>query len=165
MIAAPTRVFLGCVAGAISVLIFHQTTLQVFFWLGLAPQSAFRVGHVPPFNMPMVLSITFWGAVYGGVFGLLMPRMRGPIWLNGLLLGLCAMLISWFVFLPLNGKPLAFAWHAWPMLRSFVAYGLLGPGRRHLSAADVPSGDRGTTTTLCAVRTGDLIRLCDLIVG
>jgi hypothetical protein len=128
MIAAPTRVFLGCVAGAISVLIFHQTTLQIFFWLGLAPQAAFRVGHVPPFNMPMVLSITFWGAVYGGVFGLLMPRMRGPIWLNGLFLGLCAMLISWFVFLPLNGKPMAFAWHAWPMLRSCVAYGVWGLG-------------------------------------
>jgi hypothetical protein len=128
MTAAPTRVFLGCVAGAVSVLIFHQTTLQVFFWLGLAPQAAFRVGHVPPFNMPMVLSITFWGAVYGGIFGLLTPRLRGPIWLNGLLLGCCAMLVAWFVFLPLNGKPVAFDWRLWPMLRSAMAYALWGFG-------------------------------------
>jgi hypothetical protein len=126
--AAPTRVFLGCVAGAVSVLIFHQTTLQIFFWLGFAPQAAFRSAHVPPFNMPMVLSITFWGAVYGGLFGLLLPRLRGPIWLNGLLLGLCAMLIAWFVFLPLNGKPIAFDWHALPMLRSFIAYAMWGLG-------------------------------------
>ena len=128
MAAAPTRVFLGCVAGAVSVLIFHQTTLQIFFWLGLAPQAAFRIGHVPPFNMPMVLSITFWGAVYGGIFGLLMPRMRGPIWLNGLLLGLCAMLIAWFVFLPLNGRPVAFDWRVSPMLRSSFAYAVWGLG-------------------------------------
>ena len=128
MIMPPTRIFLGCVAGAVSVLIFHQPTLQVFWWLGLAPQAAFRVAHVPPFNMPMVVSITFWGAVYGGFFGLLMPRLRGPVWLNGLPLGLCAMLVAWFVFLPLKGQPAAFGWQAWPMLRSLIAYGLWGFG-------------------------------------
>jgi hypothetical protein len=128
MPAAPTRLFLGCVAGAVSVLMFHQTTLQIFFWLGLAPQAAFRIGHGPPFNMPMVLSITFWGAVYGGLFGLLMPRMRGPIWLNGLLLGCCAMLVAWFVFLPLKGQPIAFDWRLWPMLRSATAYASWGFG-------------------------------------
>jgi hypothetical protein len=128
MIKSPTRVFLGGVAGAVSVLMFHQTTLQIFFWLGLAPLAAFRVAHVPPFNMPMVLSITFWGAVYGGIFGLLTPRMRGPIWLNGLLLGFCAMLISWFVFQPLKGQPAALGWQTWPMLRSMIAYGFWGLG-------------------------------------
>jgi hypothetical protein len=128
MTTSPTRLFLGCVAGAVSVLMIHQTIMQAFFWVGLAPQAAFRVGHVPPFNMPMVLSITFWGAVYGGIFGLLTPRMRGPIWLNGLLLGLCAMLIAWFVFLPLKGQPMAFGWQIWPMVRSLIAYGMWGLG-------------------------------------
>src|SRR5580658_7021239 len=68
MVPAPKRIFLGCIAGAISVLVFHQTTLQLFFWCGLAPQAAFRVAVVPPFNAPLVASITFWGAVYGGLF-------------------------------------------------------------------------------------------------
>ena len=124
----PTRVFLGCVAGAASMLLFHQMALQIFFWLGLTQQAAFRVGRVPPFHMPVVVSITFWGAVYGGIFGLLVPRLRGPIWLNGLLLGLCAMLIGWFVFLPLKDQPIAFGWQAWPMLRSLIAYALWGLG-------------------------------------
>ena len=77
----PTRIFLGCIAGAIAVLVFHQTTLQLLFWCGLAPQAAFRVAVVPPFNAPMVVSITFWGAVYGGVFGLARPpACRGRSW-------------------------------------------------------------------------------------
>src|SRR5258708_2137738 len=71
----PTRIFLGCIAGAIAVLVFHQTTLQLFFWFGLAPQAAFRVAVVPPFNAPMVVSSAFWGAVYGGLFGWLVPRL------------------------------------------------------------------------------------------
>jgi len=123
-----TRVFLGCVAGAISVIVCHQTTLQIFFWLGLAPQAAFRVAHVPPFNMPMVVSITFWGAIYGGLFAAVLPRLRGPIWLNGLPLGLCAMLIGWFVFQPLKGQPVAFGWQTGPLLRSLTAYELWGLG-------------------------------------
>ncbi len=123
-----TRVFLGCVAGAISVIVFHQTTLQIFFWLGLAPQAAFRVAQVPPFHMPMVLSITFWGAVYGGIFELVLPRLRGPLLLHGFVLGLVAMLIAWFVFQPLKGMPMALGWHPQAMLRSFVAFSLWGIG-------------------------------------
>ena len=45
MKAPPTRVFLGCVAGALSVLVFHQTTLQIFYWLGWAPLAAFRTAQ------------------------------------------------------------------------------------------------------------------------
>ena len=128
MTRASTRVFLGCVAGALSVLIFHQTTLQLFFWLGWAPQAAFRIAQVPPFNAPLVVSITFWGTVYGGLFGLMTPRARGPLWAKGMVAGICAMILGWFVFLPLMGHPAAFGWHAWPMLRSCTAYQMWGLG-------------------------------------
>jgi hypothetical protein len=128
MQAQSTRVFLGCVAGALSVLVFHQTVLQVFFWLGWAPQAAFRIAHVPPFNAPLVVSFTFWGGVYGALFGWLLPRMTQPLWLYGSAAGLCAMTFAWFVFLPLAGHHAAFGWQPWPMLRSFVAYQMWGIG-------------------------------------
>jgi hypothetical protein len=128
MFPVTTRIFLGCVAGALSVLVFHQTTLQIFFWLGLAPHAAFRVAQVPPFNAPLVVSITFWGAFYGGIFGALLPWMKGPLWLNGMIAGLCAMALAWFVFLPLMGQSAAFGWQTWSMLRSLVAYELWGVG-------------------------------------
>ena len=132
MKAPSTRIFIGCVAGALAVLMFHQTTLQIFYWLGWTPMAAFRTAQVPPFNAPMVASITFWGAVYGGVFALVVPSIRGPLWIKGMIAALCAMTLSWFVFLPLMGHPAAFGWHPWPMLRSFVAYQMWGLGLRLL---------------------------------
>jgi hypothetical protein len=122
------RAFLGSVAGALSVLLFHQTSLQILFWIGLAPQAAFRLGHVPPFNMPMVVSVTFWGAVYGAIFGLVSRRLPGRIYWYGLPLGVCAMLLAWFIFLPLKGVPVAFGGDLGPMLRSAMAYCLWGVG-------------------------------------
>jgi hypothetical protein len=128
MRASSTRVFLGCVAGALAMLVFHQTTLQIFFWLGWAPRAAFRVAHVAPFNAPLVVSITFWGAVYGGVFALFVRWPRIPLWSKGIVAGLCAMTLAWFVFLPLMGHAAAFGYQPWPMLRSFIAYQMWGIG-------------------------------------
>lgn len=123
-----TRIFLGSIAGALSVLVFHQTALQLFFWFGLAPHAAFRVAVVPPFNAPMVLSVTFWGAVYGGVFGLLAPRMPRPILVKAALAGLFAVLMSWFVVRPIAGHPVAFDWDMASMLRSAAACAMWGLG-------------------------------------
>lgn len=128
MPALSTRIFLGSIAGAISVLVFHQTILQLFFWFGLAPQAAFRVAVVPPFNAPMVVSITFWGAVYGGLFGLAMPRLPRQLLLRGALAGIFAMLMSWFIVRPLAGHPVAFGWQASSMLRSSAACFMWGIG-------------------------------------
>src|ERR1700761_4156766 len=128
MTRASTRVFLGCIAGAISVLVFHQTTLQLFFWLGLAPQAAFRVAVVPPFNAPLVLSITFWGAVYGGLFGFLTPYLPRSVALKASVAAVFALLMSWFVVRPLAGHPVAFGWQHAAMLRSAVACSMWGLG-------------------------------------
>lgn len=124
----PTRIFLGCIAGAIAVLVFHQTTLQLFFWCGWAPQAAFRVAVVQPFNAPMVVSITFWGAVYGGLFGWLTARFPRPVLVKAVLAGLFAVLMSWFVVRPLAGHPVAFGWEIAPMLRSGAACFMWGLG-------------------------------------
>ena len=128
MTQLPMRIFLGCIAGAIAVLVFHQTTLQLFFWAGLAPQAAFRFAVVSPFNAPMVVSITFWGAVYGGLYGLLAPRLPRPIAIQALLAGVFAGLMGWFVVRPLAGHPAAFGWQPAAMLRSAAACFMWGVG-------------------------------------
>ena len=147
MTRSSTRIFLGGIAGAISVLVFHQTVLQLFFWCGLAPQAAFRVAVVPPFNAPMVVSITFWGAVYGGVFGWLAPRLPQPILAKAFLAGLFALLLSWFVVRPLAGNPVAFGWQIAPMLRSSAACFMWGVGITLVLPLLLPRGLTGARRT------------------
>jgi hypothetical protein len=143
MTRSPGRIFLGCIAGAISVLVFHQTTLQLFFWSGLAQQAAFRVAVVPPFNAPMVLSVTFWGAMYGGVFGWLTPRLPRSILIKALLAGFGALLMGWFVVRPLAGHPIAFGWEVEPMLRSAAACFMWGLGTTLILPLLLPRGLTG----------------------
>ena len=128
MTSTSTRVFLGGVAGALAMLLFHQTTLQVLFWCGLAPQAAFRIAHVLPFNVPMIVSLVFWGAMYGSLFGWLVPRMPSNIMIRGLAAGVFALLMSWFVVRPLAGHLFAFGWDHAALLRSTAANLMWGFG-------------------------------------
>ncbi len=143
MTQSPMRIFLGCIAGAVAVLVFHQTTLQVLFWLGLAPRAAFRIAVVPPFNAPMVLSITFWGAVYGGVFGWILPWLPRTVLARGLLAALFALAMSWFVVRPLAGDAVAFGWRIAPMLRSVAASCMWGIGTALILPLLLPRGLNG----------------------
>jgi uncharacterized membrane protein YagU involved in acid resistance len=143
MLPVSKRVILGCIAGALAVLVFHQTTLQVLFWCGLAPQAAFRVANVAPFNAPMVLSITFWGAVYGGLYGLALPYLPRLMLWRALLAGLFALLMSWFVVRPLAGNLIAFGWQTAPMLRSAAAALMWGVGIELLMPLLRPRGLTG----------------------
>ena len=127
---APMRLFLGFIAGAIAVLTFHQgmiAALHAVFpiWVPFAP---YRTMPVPPFGVPGIVSNCFWGGVWGALFGLAMPRLRWPLWLCGIILGLLAVLAGWFIVAPLKGLPLAAGWVPSAMLRSVLINGSFGLG-------------------------------------
>ena len=122
------RVFLGGAAGALSLLLFHQTTLQVFFWLGLAQHSGFRLAIVPPFGVPLVVSSCFWAALLGAVYAAMVRRQDRHAWLTGLPLGCVALLLVWFVVLPLKHQPVAFGGQVLPVIRSTTASLMWGLG-------------------------------------
>ncbi|HQT79006.1 MAG: hypothetical protein B7Z80_21450 [Rhodospirillales bacterium 20-64-7] len=128
MIHTSTRIFLGAAAGALSMLLFHQTSLQVFFWLGLAPYPAFRLALVPPLGVPQIVSACFWAALVGGGYGALMRQRGRYAWLTGLPLGMLGMLLIWFLVLPLKGQPAAFGWSMLPLVRSAIASLMWGLG-------------------------------------
>ncbi len=120
MLLWPQRGFLGFVAGALAVLVFHQGMVAVLHSLGLLTQAPFRTLPVAPFWIPSIVSLSFWGGVYGAVFGALAPRIRMPLWLASVGLGLAAVLIGWFIVAPLKGQPMAAGFAAWPMARSLL---------------------------------------------
>ncbi|MBV9247847.1 MAG: hypothetical protein JO227_01180 [Acetobacteraceae bacterium] len=109
MPSAAMRALLGFAAGAISVLVFHQGIVELLHFLASGPR-AWSVQPVPPFGIPRIADLCFWGGVWGIPFGMLSSRLRGPLWLWGIPLGLAAVLTAWFVVAPIKGLPVAGGW-------------------------------------------------------
>ncbi|MHB2168448.1 hypothetical protein [Alsobacter sp. R-9] len=102
-------VVLGFAAGFLAVLTVHQAVIAAGGALGfLAAGGGWSMQPVPPFGVPQVLSLAFWGGVWGVVLLAVADRAgRGVVgWLvPTLLLGLATTLVGWFVVGPLKGRP------------------------------------------------------------
>jgi hypothetical protein len=127
---ATSRALLGFAAAALSVLTFHQGIWALLYYAaGLMPRAPFPMQPVPPFGVPQIVSLAFWGGLYGAVFALLLPVLpRAPLWLLGLGLGLVAVLVGWFVVAPLRGQPVAGGFVPVRMLVSVLINGGWGVG-------------------------------------
>jgi len=128
MQSAPMRAFLGFIAAAISVLTFHQGMWALLFAAGLTTMAPYPIRPVPPFGVPLIVDLCFWGGLYGLVFGLLRPRFTLPLWLCGLIMGIITALVGMFIVAPIKGMPIASGWMPWPILRSFLINGSWGVG-------------------------------------
>jgi hypothetical protein len=124
---APMRAVVGFVAGVISVLVFHQGAWALFHLGGLMPPP-YPMGPVPPWSVPLTIDFCFWGGLYGLVYGLLLPKLTLPPWLSGLVLGLVAVLVLWFIVAPIKGRPLANGWVPGTMLVVLVIHAVWGIG-------------------------------------
>ena len=89
-------------------------------------RAPYATNPVPPFGVPLIASLCFWGGLYGLAFGLVLPR--APMWLLGLGLGLLAALVGWFVVAPLKGQPVAGGFVPLRMLVSVLINGTWGIG-------------------------------------
>jgi hypothetical protein len=127
MPSAFTRAVLGFIAAAISVLTFHQGIVGLYY-LAHAAGRPWSLAPVPPFGVPRVLDLCFWGGLYGIVYGLIWPWLALPRWFSGILLGFVAVAVLWLVVAPLKGAPLGFGWHADAMIRSLIINGGWGLG-------------------------------------
>ena len=130
MMTSPAmRGLLGFVAAAISVLTFHQGMWALLYYaFGAIPRPPYPFNPMPPFSVPLIVDLCFWGGLYGAVFGLLRPRFTLPLWLCGLVMGIIAALVGMFIVSAIKGMPIAFGWMVWPILRSFLINGAWGLG-------------------------------------
>jgi hypothetical protein len=126
---APMRAGLGFLTAVLAVLIFHQAMWGALFLAGVMPFAPYPMRPVPPYGVPLIANLCFWGGLYGAVFGLLAPRLpRAPMWLLGLGLGVVAALVGWFVVAPLKGQPPAGGFDPARMLVSLLINGFWGIG-------------------------------------
>lgn len=91
------RAILGFLAAVVSVLTFHQGMWEILHLAGMMPPP-YPTGPVPPFGVPLIVDLCFWGGVWGVVFGLILPALpRAPMPLLGLGLGIAAALTGIFI--------------------------------------------------------------------
>jgi len=94
-------------AGVFATLVFHQSVLALLhFGAGLGP-APFDTELVPPFSIPSVLSLAFWGGVWGLPIWALM-RLGGRAWYWGTAIMAGAIgpsAVALLVVFPLKGIP------------------------------------------------------------
>jgi hypothetical protein len=124
------RLLFGFIAGFLATLIFHQLTLGVLWFLGLAPSGPFSMAATRPFGMPAVISLACWGGVWGILFALIEGRFpRRGYWLTVFLFGaILPSLVALCVVLPLKGKPIGGGWHPALLVTAFLINGAWGIG-------------------------------------
>ena len=101
-----TLIFLQFIAGFAATLIFHQPVIWGLHRAGISPRPAYAMKGVPPFGVPSVISLSFWGGLWGMVMlHLLYPlHDRGAIyWIAATLFGaIFPTLVAVLVVVPLK---------------------------------------------------------------
>ena len=125
-------ILIGFIAGAVSVLIFHQLGFWISKELGYSPQAViYNMRPVPPWGVPFIVSAAFWGGLWGIVAAFLVPRLPGALggvlgWV--LFAAIVVTLVNWFVVLPIKGAPVGSGFRMPGVVVVPVVYGLWGLG-------------------------------------
>jgi hypothetical protein len=92
-------------AGFLSTLVFHQGVIALFWLAGVIPAAPWDMTPAPPFGVPKVISLAFWGGVWGVPVWWLVRRWRGASqWLAALVAGAVGpTAVAMLVVFPLKG--------------------------------------------------------------
>jgi hypothetical protein len=118
------------IAGFVATLVFHQGVFAALHAAGLLPRPAFNLTPVPPFGVPAVISLAFWGGVWGMVvWWLIRNARRARYWLYAIVLGAIGpSLVALFIVLPLKGGAVAGGWDPRFIVGALILNGAWGFG-------------------------------------
>lgn len=95
------------IAGTLAVPLGHQIALWILNAAGMIDRAPFAMTPTKPFGVPSVISLSFWGGVWGILLGLILARARdAKFWWIALIAGAIApTLVAGLVVAPLKGMP------------------------------------------------------------
>jgi hypothetical protein len=102
--ASSAHLVLAFIAGALAVPIFHQVLLWILHTAGVVPFAPFNMAPTRPLGVPELVSLSFWGGVWGIIFALTLPR-----WFSGTASWIAAMLVGGVAL------TLVFMFVVWPL--------------------------------------------------
>jgi len=124
------KYLLSFLAGFLATLIFHQGLLAILHRAGASPRAAYSMAPAGPFHVPQVLSLAFWGGVWGIALWLAVGRWEcDSFWLGALVFGaLLPSIVALFIVLPLKGQPMAGGWNPRLIVGALLLNGAWGLG-------------------------------------
>lgn len=127
----PLNLPCGFIAGFLATLIFHQLTAALLWNMGMAPGAPFQFAPRPPFGVPSVISLAFWGGVWGilfAAFDRLFPR-GSSYWSTAFISGaILPSLVALLIVVPLKGGAVGAGWMPKIWLYAFLVNGAWGLG-------------------------------------
>ncbi len=93
------------VAGFFSTLIFHQGLILLLNMAGLIPVAPYNLKPTPPFGVPSVISLAFFGGLWGIALWSVTSKDQGfKFWIKSLLFGaIVPTFVAMVIVLPLKG--------------------------------------------------------------
>lgn len=129
--AGPGRYIAGFVAAFLATLVFHQIGLELCHLAGLTASEWYNF-KINPWGAPRVISLAFWGGVWGFVYVLVersFARWPGGYWGGAIIFGaIVPTAFSWFVISQIRGQPLGYGFHFPGLLVGPIVDGLWGLG-------------------------------------
>ena len=91
--------------GFVATLLFHSGGLALFWLGGLIPAFPWNMTPVPPLGVPQVISLAFWGGVWGLPVWWVIRRWQGmKFWLSGVVIGAIGpTLVAMLLVFPMKG--------------------------------------------------------------
>jgi hypothetical protein len=124
------KYLLAFLAGFLATLVFHQGLLGILHLVGASPRAPYSMAPAGPLHVPQVLSLAFWGGVWGIALWLAVGRWHGPgFWVGSLVFGaLLPSIVALFVVFPLKGQPVAGGWQPTILIGALLLNGAWGLG-------------------------------------
>jgi hypothetical protein len=118
------------IAGFLSTLVFHQGVLTLFYLAGAFSRVPYDLTAVPPLHIPAVISLAFWGGVWGAaIWPLLKSAAGAAYWVRALVMGAIGpSAVALFIVLPLKGMPVAGGWDPKVVVGALILNGAWGLG-------------------------------------
>ena len=125
------RIFFSWLAGFLATLVFHQIALWLLHRAGMTPRAPYSMKPVPPLGVPAVISLAFWGGVWGIIMIPVIARIKNDTlyYVAAIVFGaILPTLVAGLVVAPLKHQPV-------PHSGSMLVLGLVVNGAWGLGTA------------------------------
>lgn len=118
------------VAGFLATLIFHQGIYTLLYLLAGDMPPPFNMTATEPLGVPAVISLAFWGGVWGlPAWWLIRNAAGASYWLRAVVFGaLAPSAVALFVVFPLKGMEVAGGWDPKILVGALILNGAWGLG-------------------------------------